>query len=699
MPATGYTTGMEQIALFPFVAPELPPLAGHAFPLRWVRAETIAAAATTAPNSVTAEPPATRLSSANDLAFKLAVDPSTTAAGAASDFPKDDLDAMIERAEGTLTRVLQSGRSICVSYSAGKDSSCVLNLLLAAAAKLAKASPSVVVPPIVVQHADTMIENAAIHAYAKREMSQIAAFAKAHGLDVTIEVSQPSLSQQWAVRVIGGRALPSFPSNGRDCTTELKIAPMKRLRKAALRRLAGAKDALEPLVLLGTRYGESSVRNAGMTERGESDLEIRRGIDEKGKQSHLFLSPIAWWDTDAVWMYLGMARSKAILAYSDFDETFRVYADAMAVSCVIVAEDMAKAVKGSKACGSRHGCALCLAAGAKDKSMENMLASDEQRYGFMRGVNKLRNFIASTQWDLSRRSWLGRTINHGFIRIGPDAYSPAMMEELLRYALTLDMEEQAAAARARVAPRFTLISLQALFAIDSVWSLQAYHRPFHALAIWKDIVLDGRRYPVPEVAEFPKGKIPPPLYLHVGPDWDEGLGWEYTGLRDMVLEAVRHEGDGCRGNRVLKNGLEVLDVCTEDLFDIDIEAASLVLELELEDLLARHHEQVVWDGPAAYRYYVGLGMLSITKGKEAKIDEMLRRSSFKHRYGFAGQIDHRALLAHAVSAKEAGLVETTNGKRHRRGAAGSRSILVEDLSIKLGAHMVPAEQESYELAA
>ncbi|MDF2461861.1 MAG: hypothetical protein K0Q43_96 [Ramlibacter sp.] len=326
------------------------------------------------------------------------------------------------------------------SFSAGKDSSTALNLLLTTAAALRRRAQPV--PPIIVTHANTGIENPSMVQYAKREMQLVLAYARKHDLDVKVQVAHPNLTETWPVRVIGGRALPTFPGTNRDCTSELKINGMTRLRKALLKRLKDAPARPEPVVLLGTRYEESAVRAANMRERGESHVEVRRGVSETGKPSNLFLSPICWWTSDDVWGYLGLVRAGELDGYSTFEETMRVYADAMGVSCVIVAEDMSKTAKTSKACGARHGCALCTASD-RDASMENMLAIDP-RYTFMRPLNSLRNFLSATRWDMDRRSWLGRTIKEGYVRIGPDAYSPSMMEELLRYALTIDEQEREA---------------------------------------------------------------------------------------------------------------------------------------------------------------------------------------------------------------------------------------------------------------
>jgi DNA sulfur modification protein DndC len=585
-----------------------------------------------------------------------------------------EIEQRIERAEAALTALLAQGSPVCVSWSAGKDSSAVLNLVLGAAAKYKAAGG--VVPPIVVTHADTMVENPEMTLYARNEMVQVCAYAKRHGLDVTIEVATPNLTAQWSVRVIGGRALPPFPGTNRDCTLDWKIQPMKRLRKSVLKHLAkraGSSSQTEPVVLLGTRYDESDERARNMHERGESDIQIRRGVDENGKESHLFLSPIAWWSTDDVWMYLGLARAGAVEAYSDFEETIRVYADAMGQSCVIVAEDMSKALKANKACGARHGCSLCTVASV-DQSMENMLAHDE-RYNYMRGLNELRNFLMATRWDMARRSWLGRTINEGYVRIAPDAYSPGMMEELLRYSLTIDVREQEAAYGLGIRPRFQLVTVEQLFAIDAMWSLQAFHKPFHALKIW-DEIQKGARFDVPKLAAFPRQPEFPVRHLWVGRDWEDGQEMRYTGLNSAIHEMTSVDGGACMGTKELADGRTVMDVNTAPMMEIDIEAAYFLLD-DIDRLLERH------DSPRAhpteaYHYYMQLGMLSIKSGLQGEVDGILRRSAYKVREGIDGNVSWKTLWDKAVTPTEAGLAAKGTQKR-ARGADGSLSVAHLDL--------------------
>lgn len=556
----------------------------------------------------------------------------------------DPLDALVHQAKETLKTLLAAGTPICVSWSAGKDSSTVLSLVLDAARELRQAGGDPA--PILVTHADTRIENPEVVAHAVAEMSKVRAYAAQHGLDVEVAVARPGLNETWAVGVIGGRRLPTYPnSSSRDCTVDFKIKPMRRLRKQMLREIE-ERCGETPVTVIGTRFDESESRARRMAERGETDTAVR--TDPNGER---FLSPICFWETDHVWEYLGKCRSGRYQSYSDFDDTFRIYADAAGTSCAVVGDMMTSTSKKSKGCGARHGCALCCAVG-RDASLENMLETDE-RYAYLRGLNRLQRFLLATQYDLTRRNWLGRSINpQGYMAIAPDTFHPRMLADLLRYALTLDLDEKRAAAKQGLsAPRFELISLEALITIDAMWSLQGFHRPFEALAIYRDVYIEGHRYPVPEIESAPAVPIPSPRYYFVGSDWDEGHEWAFCGLTDPLLETFG--GDGCMGMTTLRDGRQVLDLLTEDRLEVDEESALLVLDLELDYLLERFHAAERVSVTEAYRYYVRMGVISVASGQLGKIDEILRRTAFKERHGLVGpDVEHRTLLERTISAKE-----------------------------------------------
>ncbi|MCU7369982.1 phosphoadenosine phosphosulfate reductase family protein [Paucibacter sp. O1-1] len=350
-----------------------------------------------------------------------------------------------------------------MAYSGGKDSSVLANLAISAALAVRGEGLRALV---VISHADVgAVENPEIRTLVRGELERMRGFAMARGLDLRVRVTQPAQSESFAVRVIGGRALPAFPDSRRDCTSSWKREPSERsLRQLALELQRQSWRA--PVLMTGVRRDESTVRAGAIARRGEQSSQL--WVDADGR---LRLSPLLDWTTDDIWGYLGLCRQGAIEAYSDFDDVLRVYQDAGGSSCVVVAD--AEMERHAKPCASRFGCWACTAV-REDRSLRQMIEGEPQRYGYMRPLAALRDFIAYTQYDWGRRQYVGRTIREGFITIAADTYAPSMLAELLRYALS-----------AQQATGIEIVSAAQLIAIDARWSLYALAPPFSALRIWR----------------------------------------------------------------------------------------------------------------------------------------------------------------------------------------------------------------------
>lgn len=552
------------------------------------------------------------------------------------------LERKVEAAHAAVLRLFEDGHPVVVAVSGGKDSGVTLNLALAAAIRHKASGGN---PFVALLHAETGIDNPEVSVLARQEIAKAVSFARTHGIEIQSHTAHPSLNDLWAVRIIGGRALPTFAnSSTRDCTVSWKINPMSRAKKHLLRSLSDATGK-PPCVLIGTRFDESSGRAARMTERGESDDRPWQGDDG------LYLSPIARFTLDDVIEYIGQVNAGVIPGYTDFDDLMKLYNASEGSTCFVVSVMKDAAAGAGKACGARTGCALCCAVGV-DKSLVNMIESDE-RYGYMRDLNRLQRFLVNTQYDLSRRQWIGRTINEkGYIAIRPDSYNGAMTESLLRYALTIDVREQEAAAGLGIEPRFQLVTLEALIAIDAFWSLQGYsERPFHALSIYREVYLQGKRYDVPEVPMSPKADIQAVRWLYVGNDWDEGRLRLFTGLRDPILDGF---ADPCMGPlKPLKDGKLVIDVRTDDFFTVDTEGASLLLEFELERLLEIHDDPKRGLITKGFMTYIEFGTIALAKNQVSTIDKILRRTAWKERHGLTGPgYDLAAVMGLTVSDRE-----------------------------------------------
>jgi DNA sulfur modification protein DndC len=131
------------------------------------------------------------------------------------------------RAHSAIDRLMEANHPCVVAFSSGKDSSVVANLTLTTAAvRRAQGKP---VPPIVVIHSDTGVENPEVRRLADGELRKITRFARQYGIPVQVRIGQPLLYSSWPVRVISGRALPSFADSARDCSVEWKVRVGQRL--------------------------------------------------------------------------------------------------------------------------------------------------------------------------------------------------------------------------------------------------------------------------------------------------------------------------------------------------------------------------------------------------------------------------------------------------------------------------------------
>jgi 3'-phosphoadenosine 5'-phosphosulfate sulfotransferase (PAPS reductase)/FAD synthetase len=516
-----------------------------------------------------------------------------------------------------ISAALRAGHPVAVAYSGGKDSSVLANLALTAALAVRQEGHRAL---LVITHADVgAVENPEIRSLVRAELGRMRHFAQTHGLDLRVRVAHPPQYDSFAVRVIGGRALPAFPDSRRDCTSSWKRVPSER----ALRQLAKelCRDGWrEPVLMTGVRREESTVRAGSIARRGEQAA--RLWTDQEGR---LRLSPLLDWDADDVWSYLGLCRQGAISAYSDFDDVLRVYQDAGGSSCVVVAD--AQMERHAKPCASRFGCWACTAV-REDRSLRQMIDGEPARYGYMRPLAALRDFIAHSQYDWSRRQYVGRTINDGFITIAADTYSPPMLAELLRYALS-----------AQQATGIEIVSAAQLVAIDARWSLYALAPPFSALRIWREVER-GRRWQPPTIAPFPKTPVPRYGLIRVGGDWDDEIHSDLvvTGLRDSAWELFNESCGPAR--RTLRNGRSVMDV--EATAEVDEEAAWLFLDFEAERMLAGRAE-FEDDWTLGYRTYLRYGLVQPGKGQSHLVDSILRRSQWRQRHGLHGQPDLAAL--------------------------------------------------------
>ena len=282
-----------------------------------------------------------------------------------------------------------------------------------------------------------------------------------------------------------------------------------------------------------------------------------------------------------------------------------------------------------------------------------MIAFDD-RYAYAQGLNKLNKLIRATRYDWSLRHWVGRTIKGGFLEIKPDTYHPKFIRDLTRYMLQPDYDEGVRARRAGEPRKFTILSTEMMIAVDAMQSLNGVAKPFQIWADHRDIHQRKIRYDIPDVPTTPAQPLPKAKYLYVGADWDDGGNSNWTGLRSDYIEGIVGESGCLPPLKELKDGRLVWEVNHEQEFGIDSEAAMMLEDFELDNLLEKYDNGCVAGGIAyGYKHYAQLGVLTLSHAQLAKHDEVLRRTAYKDHLGLTLDATSNLFLAQLAGSMTA----------------------------------------------
>ncbi|MBV7542161.1 phosphoadenosine phosphosulfate reductase family protein [Acidovorax sp. sic0104] len=528
-----------------------------------------------------------------------------------------------ERARRRILALMRDGLVLCLAYSSGKDSTCLASLVLLCAVELAKQGGRV--PPILIIHSSTGIENPIVSKLAISELKKMVDFGHRNGIDVRTLVGEPDLNSTWQCRVLGGRALPAYPNTRADCSIDLKTSPNRRLINRVLKMSKDFDGWKATCLLTGVRRGESTARDQRIAHRRESAEGT--WVNDSGD---LRASPILDFTESDVWEHIGLCAAGVFESFSNFEGVMDFYRSMGNSSCVVVAD---MKMKGSNApCGARSGCWACTRVG-RDRSVENMIESDEKRYSFLRPLNRLRNYLANSQYNWSLRQYVGRTINDGYIEIAADTFSPATLKKLLVYTLTAERLSGV-----------KIISPEQLIAIDLRWSLYGLWPPFSALKTYFELIDGGHWEEAPVVAAYPPSEVPRIGRIFVGAGWYEVTGMNtVSGMRDLGAE-IFHESCGFE-LKTLKNGALVADYEEGERFEVDPESAADFITFLAEDYIRDYCHDDYPDWTEGVRTYLRLGMVHIGAGQSRTTDEIMRRTQWRQEHNLHGQRSPQELEA------------------------------------------------------
>ena len=272
-----------------------------------------------------------------------------------------------------------------IGYSGGKDSTAAVQLVWMALSKLPE---KMCRKPVIVMNTDTLVESPIVSKWVKTSLEYMKTESKKCGIPIRPVQLTPDFDNTFWVNLIG-RGYPFPRMKYRWCTDRLKIQPVNKFIREKI------AEHGEIILVLGTRKKESARRNRTMT-----NLEKRRVRELLSPNptlaNELVFSPMEDWSDDDVWSFL--LQYKNPWGYSNLD-LMTMYRGATADNECPLQVD-----KSAPSCGkSRFGCWVCTMVD-KDKSMEAMIANDQEKE-WMTALLDFRNEFGNEEGDRERRSF------------------------------------------------------------------------------------------------------------------------------------------------------------------------------------------------------------------------------------------------------------------------------------------------------
>ena len=363
-----------------------------------------------------------------------------------------------------------------IGYSGGKDSTAAVQLVWLAIEKLPREQRT---KKIHVMNTDTLVESPVVSKWVEKSLEQMKALAEEKDLPFVPERLIPDYNNTFWVNLIG-RGYPFPRMKYRWCTDRLKIQPVNNFIKNKI------AEHGEIILVLGTRKQESSRRNRTMT-----NLEKKRVRELLSPNptlaNELVFSPMEDWSDDDVWAFL--MQYKNPWGYSNMD-LMTMYRGATADNECPLQVD-----KSAPTCGkSRFGCWVCTMV-EKDKSMEAMIANDQEKE-WMSALLEFRNEFGNEEGDRERRSFRrmkgNLQGNYGKLFHGP--YKKEVREGWLRRLLEIqkDINENGP-------EEFTnleLICIPELQAIRRIWVNDKHEFDDTVPKIYEEVI--GKKFVDPE---------------------------------------------------------------------------------------------------------------------------------------------------------------------------------------------------------
>lgn len=363
-----------------------------------------------------------------------------------------------------------------VGYSGGKDSTAVLQLVWLSLQDMPKEQLNKKVHVI---NTDTMVESPVIAKWVEKSLKIMSEKAEETGVPIVTHRLTPDYDNTFWVNFIG-RGYPFPRKKFRWCTDRLKIQPVN---KFVMDQIA---EHGEIIMVLGTRKAESS--NRAKTMAHYEKMRVRELLSPNPTMANeLVFSPLEDWNDNDVWVFLMQYENP--WGYSN-QELLTLYKGATADNeCPMMVE------KNLPSCGkSRFGCWVCTMV-EKDKSMEAMIANDEEKV-WMTPLLEFRNEFGDEEQDRKRRTFkkMGGFLQGTYGRLHHGPYKKDIREEWLERLLKIQKEIN------EEGPEefsdLELITIEELRIIRRIWVLNKHEFDDAVPRIYKKVL--GKEFEDPE---------------------------------------------------------------------------------------------------------------------------------------------------------------------------------------------------------
>lgn len=499
-----------------------------------------------------------------------------------SAFTADGLKTVIaQRIEQIKTLYLSDSIPWVIGYSGGKDSTAILQLTWYALQELALEGKAK--KKVHVISTDTLVENPVVSSWVGKSLSHMAESAQEQSLPIVPHKLTPEIKNRFWFNLIG-KGYPAPRAKFRWCTDRLKISPSNSF----IQNMADKNG--EAILVLGTRKAESTARAASMERFENSSTNTRKalGLTENATLERVWVfTPISDWSNDDVWIYLNSVENPWSFPNHDLMGMYQGATEGG--ECPLVVD------KSTQSCGdSRFGCYVCTMV-SEDKSMNAMIANDEEKEWMMPLV-MLRNEIEvndpnhSKKLDKLRRDKANRDFRrmNGSLTVHvtkngadlvPGPYLQSFREHMLRKVLEAQLAVQ------QMGPNevkdLELLPLDELEAIRQIWLDEKHEAEDRLPLIYQQVM--GKPYPGKPRAHHPiiNNDVLAKLKTHCEQQGDKD-GLLYQQMRAVMNVANKHRNQLRRAK--LKD--ELKDVLDKGAFNSLFEAKQFALERE------RHRLQI-----------------------------------------------------------------------------------------------------------